>query len=75
MADWLDHDQKVHPCSFEHAYKGFEIMMALSRSATAGGQVALPLSEGQDEIAAFKERLPAKKPIFALAESAKEYPQ
>lgn len=74
MADWLDSDQKVHPCSFQNAYKGFEIMMALSRSAAEGGQIALPLTEGQDEIAALKAHLPAKKPIFALAESAKEYP-
>ena len=41
MADWLD-DGKVHPCNFENAYAGFEIMMAM-RSAARGGQVALPL--------------------------------
>jgi hypothetical protein len=26
MADWLDDGAKVHPCNFESAYKGFEIM-------------------------------------------------
>lgn len=74
MADWLDNDQKVHPCCFANAYKGFEIMSALYRSAVEGGQVALPLTSGMDEIAALKEKLPAKKVILTLAESAKEYP-
>ena len=74
MADWLDDDQKVHPCCFANAYKGFEIMSALYRSAVEGGQVALPLTSGMDEIAALKEKLPTKKVILTLAESAKEYP-
>jgi predicted dehydrogenase len=74
MADWLDDDQRVHPCGFENAYLGFEIMMALLRSAAGGGQVALPLAEGKDEMAALKENLPDHKPLLTLAESAKEYP-
>jgi predicted dehydrogenase len=74
MADWLDDGKQVHPCCFQNAYKGFEIMMALTRSATEGGQVALPLTVGKDEIAALKSQLPAKKPLLTLAESAKEYP-
>ena len=44
MADWLDDEKQVHPCNFESAYQGFEIMMALCRSAAGGGQVALPLT-------------------------------
>ncbi|MBM3861481.1 MAG: Gfo/Idh/MocA family oxidoreductase [Verrucomicrobia bacterium] len=74
MVHWLDDDAKVHPCCFANAYKGFEIMSALYRSVAEGGQVALPLTEGRDEIAALKEKLPAKKVILTLAESAKEYP-
>jgi predicted dehydrogenase len=74
MAEWLDDDRNVHPCCFENAYKGFEIMMALTRSAAEGGQVALPLTEGVDEIAALKAKLPARKVLLTLADSAKEYP-
>jgi predicted dehydrogenase len=74
MVHWLDDDSKVHPCCFANAYKGFEIMSALYRSVVEGGQVALPLTSGMDEIAALKEKLPAKKVILTLAESAKEYP-
>ena len=74
MADWLDDASKVHPCCFSNAWKGFEVMMAMMRSVTEGGQVALPLTEGMDEIAALKSRMPAKKALLTLAESAKEYP-
>ncbi|HYV25979.1 MAG TPA: Gfo/Idh/MocA family oxidoreductase [Candidatus Eisenbacteria bacterium] len=74
MADWLDDDKKVHPCAFAHAYQGFEIMSALYRSAAEGGQIPLPLTKGEDEIAMLKEKVPNRKVIFTLAESAKEYP-
>ncbi|MGO8698070.1 MAG: Gfo/Idh/MocA family protein [Limisphaerales bacterium] len=74
MADWLDNDAKVHPCHFGSAYAGFEIMMALCRSAIEGGQIALPLTTGMDEIAALKEKLPARKVLFSMPENAKEYP-
>lgn len=74
MADWLDDSKKVHPCAFANAYKGFEIMSALYRSVAEGGQVALPLTSGADEIALLKEKVPAKKVILTLSESAKEYP-
>jgi predicted dehydrogenase len=73
MADWLDDDTKPHPCAFAHAYQGFEIMCALYRSATEGGQVALPLTDGRDEMQAFKDKLPARKAILTLPSSAKEY--
>jgi predicted dehydrogenase len=74
MADWLDSDSKVHPCCFEHAWKGFEIMSAMYRSVAEGGQIALPLESGVDEIALLKEKLLEKKVLLTLAESAKEYP-
>jgi predicted dehydrogenase len=74
MGDWLDDSKKVHPCAFANAYKGFEIMSALYRSVAEGGQVALPLTSGADEIALLKEKVPAKKVMLTLAGSAKEYP-
>jgi predicted dehydrogenase len=73
MAEWLDDDKKVHPCCFANAYKGFEMMAGFYRSVAEGGQVALPLNTGADEIALLKEKVPAKKVILTLAESAKEY--
>jgi predicted dehydrogenase len=74
MADWLDDDKKVHACSFNSAYEGFEIMMALCQSVIAGKQIALPLASGMDEIAALREKLPQGKVLFSLPENAKEYP-
>jgi hypothetical protein len=75
MADWLDDDKKIHPCCFANAYKGFEIMSALYRSVGEGGQIPLPLTSGADEIALLKEKVPSRKVILTLAESAKEYGQ
>jgi predicted dehydrogenase len=74
MADWLDDETKVHACQFGTAYAGFEIMMALCRSVIEGGQIPLPLTTGMDEIAALKEKLPARKVLFSMPENAKEYP-
>jgi predicted dehydrogenase len=74
MADWLDDEKKVHPCAFQNAFKGFEIMSAMYRSVAEGGQIPLPLTAGADEIALLKESVPDRKPLATLAESAKEYP-
>jgi predicted dehydrogenase len=74
MADWLDDDSKVHPCRFESAYKGLEIMMALARSAAEGGQVALPLESGADELALLRAALPERKVLLSMPANAKEYP-
>ncbi|MDD2706986.1 MAG: Gfo/Idh/MocA family oxidoreductase [Verrucomicrobiae bacterium] len=71
MADWLD-DKKIHPCNFDSAYKGFEIMMACCRSATEGGQAALPLTDPKDELALLKAKVPDRKAI-ALPVNAKEF--
>jgi predicted dehydrogenase len=73
MADWLDDEAKPHPSRFAHAYHGLEIMSALYRSAIDGGQVALPLTSGMDEIDGLKRNVPDKKVLMTLAESAKEY--
>ena len=74
MCDWLDDDRRVHPCAFARAYQGFEIMAALYRSAAEGGQIALPLTTGADEIALLKEKVPVRKVLFTIPESAREYP-
>jgi predicted dehydrogenase len=74
MADWLDDDKKTHPCAFAHAYQGFEIMSALYRSAAEGGQVALPLTTGADEISLLKSNVPERKALMPVAGSEKEYP-
>lgn len=73
IADWLDDDARPHPCRFESAYKGFEIMMAMCRSAAAGGQVALPLETGADELEMLRRALPDRKVLPGTPESAKEY--
>jgi len=73
IANWLDDPTQVHPCHFESAYKGFEIMMALCRSAAQGGQVALPLAEGTDELALLRERLPDRVVLFSTPAHTKEY--
>ena len=73
IADWLDDDRKVHPCNFESAYEGFEIMMALCRSALNGGQVALPLASVTDEVQNLGAFLGGKRALLSTPASAKEY--
>ena len=73
IADWLDDDEKVHPCNFESAYKGFEIMMAFCRSAAQGGQVRLPLESPADEIEMLRNAVPDRKIALSMASNAKEY--
>jgi predicted dehydrogenase len=73
MADWLDDDERPHPASFARAYQGFEIVSALYRSAVEGGQIALPLAGGSDEIEGLKRKVPERKAFLTLAESTNEY--
>ncbi|HET7212455.1 MAG TPA: Gfo/Idh/MocA family oxidoreductase [Terriglobia bacterium] len=58
IADWLDDPKKVHPCNGESAYKGFEIMMAMCRSAVQRGKIKLPLGPGEAELEALEKALP-----------------
>jgi predicted dehydrogenase len=58
IADWLDDDTHVHPCNGESAFKGFQIMMAICRSAVERGKVFLPLGPGEPELEALKDVLP-----------------
>ena len=73
IADWLDEDANVHPCNFEHACMGCEIMLALQRSAAEGGQVALPLAAGADEQALLKARLAASPVLVSCEQNRKEF--
>lgn len=73
IANWLDDDRKVHPCNFDSAYEGFEIMMALCRSVLDGGQIALPLAGAMDEIKALSVRLAGRKVLLSNIGNAKEY--
>lgn len=75
IADWLDDDGRIHSCKFRSAYAGFEIMMALSRSAVNGGQVALPLTEAADEVEMMKQHLADRKVLLSSPVNAKEYGQ
>jgi hypothetical protein len=70
MADWLDDASKVHPCNFEHACLGAEIMLALQRSAAEGGQVGLPLAAGADEQAMLKSKI-VDRPVLLSCEQNK----
>jgi predicted dehydrogenase len=72
MADWLDHG-KVHPCCFENAYAGFEVMMGMLRSAARGGQVTLPLLDAANELEELKRALSGAPLQATLEESRKEY--
>jgi predicted dehydrogenase len=73
MAHWLDDGSKVHPCNFESAYKGAEIMMGLSRSVVDGGQVALPLTEGRNELEDLRTKLSGSTVLLASPDHAAEY--
>lgn len=72
MAEWLDGGAQ-HPCSFDGAYKGFEIMMGLCRSVIEGGQIALPLADGAEEIEALAGRIPGRRVLVSTPANAGEY--
>lgn len=73
MADWLDDDRRVHPCNFEHAGLGAEVMFALQRSAAEGGQVALPLTAAADEQALLKARVPDRPVLVSCEQNRREF--
>ncbi len=72
MADWLD-GTAVHPCNFDSAYAGAEIMFALQRSAAEGGQVALPLEGPADEQALLRGSLGPRKVLVSSPVNAAEF--
>lgn len=68
IADWLDDDSRVHPCNGESAFQGFEIMMAICRSAARGGKVKLPLGRGEPELDALAKSLSSsERPLGSVA--------
>jgi hypothetical protein len=69
----LDDEARPHPLRFERAYHGLDIVSALYRSVVDGGQIALPLTSGIDELAGLRARVPDRKVLMTLAESSKEY--
>ncbi|HET8549054.1 MAG TPA: Gfo/Idh/MocA family oxidoreductase [Bryobacteraceae bacterium] len=73
IADWLDDDTQVHECNFGSAYKGFEIMMAFSRSVASGGQTALPLTSAADELELLNRAVPDRRVLLSMPANAKEY--
>lgn len=60
IARWLDDPRQVHPCNGESAYKGFEIVMAIVRSAIEARPIHLPLDPGEPEIARLGPLLSAR---------------
>ena len=58
IADWLDDPEIVHPCNGESAFKGFQITMAICRSAVQRGKITLPLGPGEPELEALENALP-----------------
>lgn len=56
IADWLD-GKAVHSCNGESTFKGFEIAMALLRSAAQRKIITLPLGPGEDEVEALRNVL------------------
>ncbi len=72
MADWLNKGI-MHECCFDNAYAGFEVMMGMFRSAVIGGQVAIPLEKGMNELDLLKQKMSDTKLLVTLEESKKEY--
>lgn len=50
IATWLDDPARPHPCNGDSAYKGFEIVMAICRSAIERRPMPLPLEPGEAEM-------------------------
>lgn len=73
IADWLDDASRVHQCGFESAYDGFEIAMGLCRSVVHGGQTALPLTDGADELKELQAKLGDTRVMVSSPANAKEY--
>lgn len=57
IALWLDDANCVHPCNGENAFKGFEILMGICRSAIERHKITLPLAPGLLEMASLTKIL------------------
>ncbi len=72
MADWLN-DGTEHPCNFDSAYDGFQIFCGMARSVVEGGQVALPIQPGADNMEVLEAAMPNKKVLLSMPENEKEF--
>lgn len=72
IAAWLKDNSKIHECCFANAYKGFEAMMGIMRSAANGGQVAMPIADGPNELELLRANLP-DVPVIANPVNVKEF--
>jgi len=69
MADWLD-NKKVHPCNFEHASLGAEIMLGMQRSAAQADK--FPAScHAADEQALLKAKVNAHPVLVSCEQNRK----
>ena len=57
MALWLD-GVKEHPCNGEDTFKGFQMAMALLRSAAERKIIHLPLEAGENEVDMIRRLIP-----------------
>lgn len=73
MAAWLDDDAAVHPCAAERAFLGAEVVFAMQRSAAAGGQIALPLADGADELAMLAAALAGVPALGSCRQNLSEF--
>ena len=65
LADWLDDDDKVHPCNVELAYHGYEILEGMCLSALDNNRVELPLTNpaaSSDILERMRKELPEIPP-------------
>jgi predicted dehydrogenase len=72
MVEWLEHGN-ASDCAFANAYAGFEIMLGMFRSAAVGGQVAMPLASGENELNLLKQNMSDNRLFVTLDESKKEF--
>lgn len=72
MVEWLNNGKESN-CGFNNAYAGFEVMMGMFRSAAVGGQVALPITTGENELELLKKNMSDNQLFVTLGDSKKEY--
>ena len=73
MADWLDGTIPCHQNCFANAYAGFEIMAGMCQSVIKGGQIALPLTIGMDEIVELKASMSDDQVLLGAPIHAEEF--
>lgn len=73
MAEWLDDDSVTHPCSFDRALSGAEVVFAMQRSAARSGQVALPLGEPAEEQQMLAKAIGNSPALASSAHNAQEF--